>query len=128
MSNTPNISSFTNMIPSLECGVWVMQCLDAAGDDINKVTACRSVQCGNRDPGAVKQSSGGSGSRPQSSSAASSSSAAPSTTSGGSASQTSSGSGSSKTSGGAAVALGVGSSYGSGILAGGMLALFGLAL
>jgi len=128
VSNTPNISSFTNMIPSLECQQWVIGCVAAAGNDLNALTNCRSVSCGNKDPGSINQA-GSSNGGSQSSSAAASSSSAPSSTSGssGGASQTSSGA-SAATSTGSAAVLGVARNYGTGILAAGGLALFGFAL
>ncbi|KAK5173608.1 uncharacterized protein LTR77_002289 [Saxophila tyrrhenica] len=135
VSNTPNITSFTNMIPSLECGVWVEQCVAAAGNDLNALTACRSVQCGSRDPGSVDSagsSSGGSSNSGGSSSSMAASSASASATGGsggsGNSPSMSSSASAAASSTGAAVALNVAKNYGTGIVAAGMLGVFGLAL
>lgn len=126
----PNISSYANMLPSLICIQWVKDCVKAAGNDLQQLTNCRSISCGNKDPGKVAQNGGsGSGSGSGSSSSAAPSGSASATSGGGSsgASQTSSSS-SSATSSGAAIALNVARSYGTSVLAAGMLAAFGLAL
>lgn len=114
------------MIPAYECIQWVNGCVAAAGNDLNKLTNCRSVVCGNRDPGKVPQT-GSSGGGSASSSAAPSGSATASSTRG-SGGSTASSSAAAQTSTGAAVALNAVSEYGTPILAAGMLGLFGLAL
>jgi hypothetical protein len=117
------------MIPSYECIQWVDQCVAAAGNDLNLLTDCRSVVCGSRDPGDVKQTTNnGPGGASTSSSAMPSMSTSPSQTGGNGGGSPTQSSASASSSTGAAVALNVAKNYGTGILAGGMLALFGLAL
>ena len=113
------------MIPAYECIQWVKDCVAAAGSDLNKLTDCRSVVCGNRDPGNVPQKGNGGGS--SSSSAAPSGSGTPTSGGGNGGSQTTNTAGA-QSSTGAAVALNVAREYGTPILAAGMLGLFGLAL
>jgi hypothetical protein len=106
------------------CIQYVKDCVKAAGNSLNSLTKCRSVVCGTKDPGKVPQSGSGTGS---SSSAAPSQSASGTGGSGNSPSPTSGG-GAAASSSNAAVALAVMGNYGTSILAGGMLAIFGLAL
>lgn len=116
----PNVSNFDATLPSFVCAQWVADCVKAHPNDLTGQTACHSVVCGSRNASNVPQTGPG-GSQ---SSAAPSSSA--SSTGGGS--KTSSGSASSATNTNAAVALGIGKNYGTGILAVGFAAVFGLAL
>ena len=117
----PNISDFDQTLPSFICAQWVIDCTAAHPNDLSGQTACQSVKCGMRNASAVPQSGPGGS---QSSAAPSSSASA----TGGGGSKTSSGSASSATNTGAAAALGVGKSYGTGILAVAFAAVFGLAL
>lgn len=106
------------MLPSFICIQWVQDCVAAAGNDLQSLTDCRSVECGNKSAANVPTNNGGS--------ASSSSSATSSAT--GTASKTGSGTKQTSTSTGAAIALNVGKSYGTGLLGAGLLAIFGLAL
>ncbi|KAK3718884.1 hypothetical protein LTR37_004800 [Vermiconidia calcicola] len=117
----PNISSYSATLPSYICEEYISQCVERAGDDLGLLTDCRSITCGTRNASSVAASNGGG-----SSGSASSASASASATSG--STGTGSGSAASATSEGAAIALSVAKSYGTGILAGGLLAVFGLAL
>lgn len=107
------------MLPSFICAQWKADCVAAHPNDLSGQTACLSVTCGTANASKVATSGTGHGS--------SSSSSASSATASASASKTSSSS-SKSTSSSAAVALNLGASYGVGILAVGLAAVFGLAL
>lgn len=137
--NQPNISDYDQTLPSLVCGTWRGDCVQAHPNDLDGQTACLSVVCGSKNAStgistsstmmtsasATASSSGGSGGAGGAQQTASSTS-----DSGSSASSTASGSGSaaSASSSSAAFALSVASNYGTGILAAGILGAFGLAL
>ncbi|KAF1355276.1 hypothetical protein BDV97DRAFT_418969 [Delphinella strobiligena] len=130
---TPNISSYEQTLPFYICQQWVGDCVLGHPNDLDGQTACQSVICGSGNASTAQSSSSASSSASSTSSAAaSSSSAAASTTS---AAAASSGTGSATasssaaaTSKAAAAALSVAKTYGTGALAAGMLAVFGLAL
>lgn len=139
--NQPNISDYDQTLPSLVCGQWVADCVNAHPNDLDGQTACLSVVCGSRNASsgistssssmmtsasATASSSGGSGGAGGAQQTASSSSGSGS----GSGSSTASGSSgaASATSSSAAYALNLASNYGTGILAAGILGAFGLAL
>jgi len=115
---TPNISDYAQTLPSLECDAWVAQCTAAHPNDLSGQTFCQSFICGKKNASA----SGSSASSPSSSSL---STAAGSSATG---SSTTSSTASATASKAAAAAIKAGREYGTGAVAVGMLALFGLAL
>jgi hypothetical protein len=107
------------MLPSFICGQWIVDCKAAAGNDLQKLTDCLSVQCGDKNASAVPQHNG----------RGSQSSSAPSSSASASATGTKTGGAKhSSTPTGAAIALSIGKSYGTSLLGAGLLAVFGLAL
>ncbi|KAF2480688.1 hypothetical protein BDY17DRAFT_198066 [Neohortaea acidophila] len=120
----PNISSYQQTLPFFVCTQWKANCIENNEMDLTAQQACLSVTCGSKNASAVGTSGGGSGSGSgsgSSSSSVSTSSATAAATSGSQSSSTSS-------SKGLAAATNFASSYGTQLLAGGMLAAFGLAL
>ncbi|KAM0721761.1 hypothetical protein Q7P37_002686 [Cladosporium fusiforme] len=137
--NSPNISDFEQTLPGQVCRKSVEQCVINHPDDAEGIAECRSVVCGERtdyDEASSSSSSSATASETASSTSSGGSSDATETgssTSGSdddSASQTSDSSSASETadSDSAASALMLGSSYGTGLLAVGIFAAFGLAL
>jgi len=115
--NTPNISDYAQTLPSLMCDSWKAQCTAAHPNDLSGQTFCQSFTCGSKNASAqaASASSSASGSR-----AASTSGSSSGTATGSSPSSTSSKA--------AAAALSVARDYGTGAIAMGLLAMFGLAL
>ncbi|KAF1998086.1 hypothetical protein P154DRAFT_524394 [Amniculicola lignicola CBS 123094] len=110
------MSDYQQSVPGQMCRFWFELCINASGTDLGLQEECKSVECGNRTTTAA-----------QSSAAASSSP----TASGGGADSSSSATSASATaaqSSGAAAALAIAREYGTPILAGGLAAVFGLAL
>lgn len=134
--NEPNITDFADTMPSYICQRWVADCTAAHPNDLEGQTACQSVQCGMRNASSLTSASSGGSSSASASSAMASSTGSSSGGSGGSGSPGSSsgGSSASQSASGAAssstdnAAVAVGTTYGTGILMGGLLAVFGLAL
>jgi len=136
--NKPNISDYDQTLPSLVCGQWVGDCVNAHPNDLDGQTTCLSVVCGSKNAStgvstsssamssasATASSSGGSGGAGGAQQTATSSSDSGSSSS----TASSSGSASSASSSSAAIALNLASNYGTGILAAGILGAFGLAL
>jgi len=140
---SPNVSSYEQTLPAYVCRQYVIECVANHPDDKEGIDACHETVCGTKQIGDPDDST-------SSSSSASSSATASSTTSGGSsdASETSSPSSSSsddseesgsatsdsstaeatEDSDSAASALTFAGNYGTGVLAVGILAAFGLAL
>jgi len=135
---SPNVSSYEQTLPAYVCREYVIQCVNNHPNDADGQEACQATVCGTKEIGDPDDST-------SSSSSASSSATASSTTSGGSseatetssstsdseesASQTSDSSTAESTDdSSAASALTLASNYGTGILAVGILAAFGLAL
>ena len=114
----PNISAYINTIPYFVCEQWIANCVDNNPNDLKAITACRSVVCGSKNSSALS----GAGA-----SASASASASPT---GGSGSGGGKGKAKSSSSSAnfAAAATHFASNYGTHVLAGGMLAAFGLAL
>ncbi|KAF2166564.1 hypothetical protein M409DRAFT_23199 [Zasmidium cellare ATCC 36951] len=122
--SSPNISDYDQTIPSFVCQTWVGNCVDAHPNDLDGQTGCRSVTCGSRNASsnlAATTSSAATTSATASSSSSAESTSASGTPTGSSASTTA-------TTSSAAMALHVAEQYGTGIIAGGLLALFGLVL
>lgn len=118
---TPNISDYTQTLPSLVCAEWIADCVDAHPNDQSGIAGCRSLVCGSKNvtgPTVSSSSASSSATTTTSSSAASSSAASTSTTTSATAAASSTG----------AAVINVAKDYGTGILATGLLALFGLAL
>lgn len=140
--NQPNISDYDQTLPSLVCGQWVADCVNAHPNDLDGQTACLSVVCGSRNASsgistsstmmtsasATASSSGGSGGAGGAQQTASSSSGSGSGSGSGSSTASGSSGAASATSSSAAYALNLASNYGTGILAAGILGAFGLAL
>lgn len=134
--STPNISDYAQTLPSLVCQQWVINCVASHPNDLNGQAGCHSVTCGMKNASATNNAAGGASGSSASGSASAASGSASQTATGssaaasGSASATasSSGSASSSSSSGSAAVMNVAMNYGTGILAGGMLAVFGLAL
>jgi hypothetical protein len=118
--NTPNFTDYTQTMPFYICQQWIANCVASNQGDAEAQFACRTVVCGSTEPNSTESADEDT---PSSTSSASSSSATSGT-------PTSSGGASSAaaTSQGAAAALSVAKTYGTGILATGLLAIFGLAL
>jgi len=119
--NTPNISSYMQTLPSLECDEWKTQCTAAHPNDLAGQTFCQSFTCGMKNGSALAAAASSAASASSGSGAASTGSA----TSGGASSTSSS---AATTSSAAAAALRVAKTYGTGAVAAGLFALFGLAL
>jgi hypothetical protein len=120
----PNISDFQQTLPGQVCRIWTLNCLDSHPDDANGKAGCNSVICGNRTvpvKGAVTTTSSGAGttSAPAGTSSGAGAAAATTVTS-----TTSTHSGAAA----AATALAFAKQYSTPLMAGGMAALFGLAL
>lgn len=113
----PNISSYQQTLPFFVCTQWKANCIENNEMDLTAQQACLSVTCGSKNASAVPGASGGSGS----STSAGTTTPTASATGGSQSSSTSS-------SKGLAAATNFASSYGTQLLAGGMLAAFGLAL
>jgi len=111
---TPNVSDYGQTLPSLECEEWVSQCVTAHPNDLPGLTFCRSFMCGSQNA-----SSAGAGATTTSSVASTAASTNSASSSVASASHT-----------GAATKMlvNVGKEAGTGAIAVGLMALFGLAL
>ncbi|KAF7194947.1 hypothetical protein HII31_03621 [Pseudocercospora fuligena] len=121
--NTPNISDYQSTLPFYVCEQWKANCVDSNPNDLDAITGCQSVTCGNK---TVEAATSSSSSASESSTATSSSSGMSTATA--TATQSSSGAASSATESSAAVAMHIAQSYGTGIFVTGLLAVFGLAL
>jgi patatin-like phospholipase/acyl hydrolase len=131
---SPNVSDYEQTLPAYVCRTYVEQCVNAHPNDLEGITTCRDTVCGNKtideasSSSSSSQSSSATGSSTRSGSGSSASQTASSTGNTGSASQTASQSASSTADSSAASALHMASNYGTGLLAVGILAAFGLAL
>lgn len=130
---SPNISNYQQTIPFFLCQQWKANCVDGHPNDLNGITACQSVMCGTMNASSAESSSTSASASASASSTGGSGSGGSSaaTTSGGSspsstASSTAAAASASKSS--AAIAVSLAKDYGTGILATGLLAIFGLAL
>lgn len=119
---SPNMTQYQQSVPALECREWYRQCVIAAGDGFQSAEWKRTCEdnlnnkCGNETIQASDSSSA----------SGSASSSLPSRTSSGSSSPTNSESPAATSSSAAAVALA--REFGLPVLAGGLVALFGIAL
>ncbi|KXS98511.1 hypothetical protein AC578_5524 [Pseudocercospora eumusae] len=120
--NTPNISDYQSTLPFYVCEQWKANCVDSNPNDLDAITGCQSVTCGNK---TVEAATASTTSASQSATATASSSATSKTAT---ATHSSSGAASSPTESSAAVAMHMAQSYGTGIFVTGLLAVFGLAL
>jgi cobalamin biosynthesis Mg chelatase CobN len=134
---SPNVSSYEQTLPGYVCREYIDQCVNSHPNDLDGITACRATQCGTKLIGDPDDSTSSSSSASASATASSTSSGsssdasetASSTSGGDSASQTSDNAQASATdNSSAASALTLASNYGTGLLAVGILAAFGLAL
>lgn len=133
---SPNVSSYEQTLPAYACREWVDQCVTNHPDDLDEITKCRDVQCGTKaledasTSSSSSSSSSATGSATSSGSGSGASETASSTSDSESASQTSDSASASATAAdsSAASALNLASTYGTGLLAFGILAAFGLAL
>ncbi|ORY16257.1 hypothetical protein BCR34DRAFT_597811 [Clohesyomyces aquaticus] len=116
---TPNMSDYQQSVPGLMCREWFDRCIIASGDNLDEQIACKAVTCGNKTAELNSAST--------SSAAPSSTGGAPASSGGAGASPTSSGPAAASSTG-AAAALAIAREYGTPILAGGIAAIFGLAL
>ncbi|KAI9668295.1 MAG: hypothetical protein M1821_001115 [Bathelium mastoideum] len=117
----PNISDYASTLPSFICQQNVADCVDSHPNDLEGITICRETVCGSRNASAALSTS--------SSSSASSTPTSTGSSGGSTASSSSSSSPSAASSSSAAeAALKMGKTYGTGALAAGFLAVFGLAL
>ncbi|KAK4500295.1 hypothetical protein PRZ48_008484 [Zasmidium cellare] len=121
--SNPNITDYDQTIPSFICEQWKANCVDAHPNDLDGQTGCQSVTCGSRN--ASSNLAATTSSAATTSATATSSSSAESTSASGTASSSAS---ASATTSSAAMAIHVAEQYGTGIVAGGLLALFGLVL
>ncbi|KAF2764809.1 hypothetical protein EJ03DRAFT_331521 [Teratosphaeria nubilosa] len=124
--NTPNISAYMGTLPYFICEQWIADCVQAHPNDLDGITGCRSVTCGTLN--ASSESTTTSSAASSASSTGSAASTASSSMASSTGTATSSSTSSSATSSSAAIALGVAKTYGTGILAAAMFAVFGLAL
>jgi hypothetical protein len=112
-------------MPFFICQQWVSNCVASNPNNATAQFACRAVQCGSQNATALASNNNNDDDNTSTSSASTPASTGSSTTrpaaSGATASPSTSPSG-------AAAALNVAKSYGTGILATGLLAIFGLAL
>lgn len=116
----PNMDEYQQSVPGQMCRFWFDKCINATGENLDEQFQCttqRDTRCGNKTT------------RADSTASASASGTAAQTGGGSdsSASATSTGSSSSQSSG-AAAALTLAREFGTPVLAGGMIALFGFAL
>lgn len=134
---SPNVSSYEQTLPAYECREYIDQCVTNHPDDRDGIAACRATECGTKligDPDDSTSSSSSATSSATASSTGSGSSSdasetASSTSDSASASETSDGAAASASSdSSAATALTLAGNYGTGLLAVGILAAFGLAL
>ncbi|KAK5132437.1 hypothetical protein LTR08_009048 [Meristemomyces frigidus] len=131
--NSPNISNFDQTIPSFVCAQWKTDCVTAHPNDLTGQTACLSVVCGDRNASSGETSTSSSASATASMTASMTASStggavASASSAAGSGASAASSAASSATASSAAIAMNVAQNYGTGILAAGMLGLFGLAL
>lgn len=113
----PALAEYEQTVPGQMCRFWFDQCINATGDNLSQQFICTSTRderCGNK---TTKEAS---------TSASITSSRLPTSTSGSESTATSSG-GSTSTSTGAA-ALALARDFGTPVLAGGLIAFFGIAL
>jgi hypothetical protein len=108
------MSDYQQSLPAQQCLVWYSQCIEAHPDDRFGQEQCKSVQCGNKTTEGLVSSSAAPSATP---SATGSQAERPASATSAAASQSPTG---------AAVALA--REYGTGVLAAGILAAFGLAL
>lgn len=130
---SPNVSDYQQTLPAFACEEYVKQCVAAHPDDLDGQTTCHATVCGNKTiddttSTSSSESSSATSSSTRSASGSDASETASSTSGGDAASQTASESASSTADSSAASALNIASNYGTGILAVGILAAFGLAL
>jgi cobalamin biosynthesis Mg chelatase CobN len=128
---SPNVSDYQQTLPAFVCREYVDQCVNAHPNDLDGITTCRDTVCGNKTTDDITSSSTSSESSSATASSTRSGSGASQTassTSGGSASETSGSSASATAAASSASALHMASTYGTGLLAVGILAAFGLAL
>jgi len=119
--STPNISDYSQTLPSLECDAWKGQCVNNSANNLAGQTFCLSFLCGSKNAGAV----GAGASAIQGGGQASSTSSG---SSGGATSTSSSGSTPSASKSAAEAAVILGREYGTGALLVSVMALFGFAL
>jgi cobalamin biosynthesis Mg chelatase CobN len=133
-NQSPDVADYEQTLPGLMCREYKDQCVAAAPNNLDLQTACLATNCGNKtvDDATSSISSSASASATSSSSRTASGSetseTASSTSGGDSASSTASQSASATAGSSAASGLNIASSYGTGLLAVGILAAFGLAL
>jgi hypothetical protein len=120
---TPNVGIYSESLPAKICTEWVAQCVNSHPNDLDAITKCHATKCGDQNSSALAVDNSAS----SSSSAAPSSTPAPSQSASGSASAAAT-SASSTGAAAAATALAMAKTYGTGIMAAGMFAVFGLAL
>lgn len=134
---SPNTSSYEQTLPAYVCRTYKDQCVARNPNDLDAQKTCLAVECGTKslDEASTSSSSSASSSSETASATSSGSSSdasetASSTSGGDSASSTGTDAQASSTAAAdsAAAALSLAGNYGTGILAAGILAAFGLAL
>ncbi|KAL1588493.1 hypothetical protein WHR41_02875 [Cladosporium halotolerans] len=133
---TPNTSDYEQTLPSFVCRKYRDQCVANNPTDKDAQDACLAIECGTKLPtedsasSTVSSASSATESASSTGSGSSEASETASSTSGSeeAASQTASDGAASATADSAAVALNLASTYGTGLLAAGILGAFGLAL
>jgi len=116
----PNISNYQQALPAQICLIWKTNCVDAHPNDGTGIAACRSVQCGNEVVAVNNATTTTTTSAPATTGTGSNTANTQSTTT----STTSSHTGAAA----AATAFAFAQQYGTPLIAGGVAALFGLAL
>ena len=132
-NQSPAVADYEQTLPGLMCRAYKDQCVAAAPDNLDLQQACLATNCGNKTVDDVTSSTSSASSSATSSSTRSASGSeasetASSTSGGDSASSTASQSASATADSSAASGLNIASTYGTGLLAVGILAAFGLAL
>jgi hypothetical protein len=121
----PDMATYQQSVPGLQCREWFRQCVIAAGDGFQSAEWKRncedtqSARCGNLTA---------KGESPDTSSSSSSSGSLPSRTSSGSSDPTSSGAGGATSQTPGAASLNMAREFGLPVLAGGLIAVFGIGL
>ncbi|KAI9714306.1 MAG: hypothetical protein M1820_000267 [Bogoriella megaspora] len=122
----PNISDYASTLDSFICQQNVADCVNAHPNDLTGITKCRNTVCGTRNATTNEASSTSSSSSEPTSTGSDSSSGSGSSPTEPAASST--GAGAAQTSSPAVAALNIAKNYGTGALAVGLFAIFGIAL
>ncbi|KAF2237669.1 hypothetical protein EV356DRAFT_510654 [Viridothelium virens] len=114
----PNVSDYASTLPSFICAQNVADCVNSHPNDLQGITNCRNTVCGTKNASAALSTSSSASSTPTATGSGGSSGTSPTSSGSTSAAATSSA---------AMAALNLGKTYGTGALAAGLFAVFGLA-